>query len=65
MGNFCEVIGSIFFSWFPYQVELTLLYPVFYPPLLHVEGFREFLAEVSGEDDFRGGIVGRYAVSFG
>ena len=28
---FCEVVGSIFFAWFPYQVELALLYPVFYP----------------------------------
>ena len=62
---FCEVIGSVAFAWFPDQVELELLYPAFYPPVLHVESFREFLAEVSGEDDFCSGIVGRYAVSFG
>ena len=62
---FCEVIGSIFFACFPYQVELALLYPVFYPPVSHVKGFREFLAEVSGEDAFCGVIVGLCAVSFG
>ena len=62
---FCEVVGSVFFAWFPYQDELTLLYPVFYPPVSHVESFREFLSEVSGEDSFCGGIVGRYTVSFG
>ena len=44
---------------------MALLYPVFYPPVSHVEGCCEFLAEVSGEDAFPGGIVGRYAVSFG
>ena len=60
---FCEVVDSIFFAWFPYQVELALLYPVFYPPVSYVKGFWEFLAEVSGEDTFRGEIVGRYAVS--
>ena len=62
---FCEVIVSIFFAWFPYQVELALLYPVFCPPVSQVEGFREFLAEFSGEDAFCGGIFGRYTVPFG
>ena len=62
---FCEVIGSVAFYGFPYQVELAFLYPVLYPPALHVKGFREFLAEVSGEDAFCGEIVGRYLVSFG
>ena len=51
---FCEVIVSVSFVWFPYQVEFALLYPVFYSPVSHVEGFREFLAEVSGEDAFCG-----------
>ena len=55
---FCEVIGSVAFAWFPYQVELALFYPFFYPPVSHVESFRDFLAEVSGEDAFGGGIVG-------
>ena len=55
---FCEVIGSVAFAWFPDQAELALLYPVFYPPVSHVESFREFLAEVSVEDAFCGGIVG-------
>ena len=62
---FCKVVGSIFFAWFPYQFELSLFDSVFYPPVSHVEGFREFLAEVSGEDAFCGVIVGRCAVSFG
>ena len=44
---------------------MALFYPVFYPPVSHVEGFREFLAEVSSEEAFRSGIVGRYEVSFG
>ena len=51
---FCEVIVSVSFVWFPYQVEFALLYLVFYPPVSQVEGFREFLAEVSGEDAFCG-----------
>ena len=50
---FCEVIGSVAFAWFPNQVELALLYTVFYPLVLHVESFREFLAEVSGESFWR------------
>ena len=62
---FCEVVDSILSAWFPYHVELAFLYPVLYPPALHVEGFREFLAEVSGEDAFCGEIVGRYLVFFG
>ena len=62
---FCEVIGSVAFAWFPDQVELALLYPVFYPPVSHVGNFREFLAEVSGDDAFDDVIVGQYAVSFG
>ena len=62
---FCEVIGSVAFACFPYQVELTFLYPVFYPPVSYVESFREFLAEISSEDAFGGGIFSRYAVSFG
>ena len=61
----CKVIVYVAFAWFPDQFELELLYPVFYPPVSHVERFSEFLAEVSGEDSFGGGIVGRYAVYFG
>ena len=62
---FCELVGYVAFAWFPEQVKLALLYPVFYLPVSHVEIFREFLAEVSGDDAFDGGIVGRYAVYFG
>ena len=65
MDFFCKVVGSIFFTWFPYQFELALFDSVFYPPVSHVEGFWEFLAEVSGKDAFRGGVVGRYAGSAG
>ena len=50
---FCKVVGSIFFTCFPYQFELALFDSVFYPQVLHVEGFWELLAEVSGEDAFR------------
>ena len=53
--EFCfEVIVSVSFAWFPDQFELELLYPVFYPPVSHVQSFREFLAEVSDEDTFGG-----------
>ena len=62
---FYKVVGSIFFTWFPYQFELALFDSVFYSPVLHVEGFWEILAEVRGEDAFHGGVVGRYAGSAG
>ena len=62
---FCKVVGLIFFAWFPCQFELALFDSIFYPPVSHVEGFSEFLAEVSGEDAFCGGFIGRYSGSSG
>ena len=62
---FCKLVGSIFFTWFPYLFELAMFDSVFYPPVSHVEGFYELLAEVSDEDNFHDGTVGRYAGSAG
>ena len=36
---FCKVVGSILFTWFPYEFELALFDSIFYPPVSHVEGF--------------------------
>ena len=62
---FGEVVGAVVAARLPNEVELVLFDAVAHPPVSHVEGFGQFLAEVCGEDAFCGGIVGGDAYALG
>ena len=53
-----EVIGKVFDSLLPVQVELVFIYAAVHPVESHVKGLGEFPAHVAGEDALGGCVVG-------
>ncbi len=62
---FGEVVGTVVAARLPNEIELVLFDAVAHPPVSHVKGFGQFLAQVCGEDAFGGGIVSGYADALG
>ena len=52
MDFFCKVVGSIFFTWFPYQFELALFDSVFYPPVSLSKAFESFWRRLAARTPF-------------
>ena len=55
---FCEVVGSVVFSFCPIEVELTLCNTVLDPVVTHVERLQPFHADLRSKDVVSGRVVG-------